>query len=439
MGEVFMENIDKKLMGFINETPNAYYCVDNLRKKLIEEGFVELYENESWDNLKEDGKYFVVRNDSSLIAFKMSDVKNNIGFNIVSAHSDSPSFSIKPNSEMFDGNYFKLNVDGYGGMLNYTWLDRPLSLAGRVVVSKDGEYEKLLVNVNKDLLVIPSQAIHINRDANEKLSLNHQVDMLPVVALSGDKKIEDIIRESLSKFGKDVDKICDYDLYLYNRDNAKCVGLKDELILAPRLDDLASLFPAFLSFVDSNNSNSINVLCAFNNEEIGSLTLQGADSTFLIDTLTRIAKSSNIDLLSALHNTFVVSADNAHALHPNAGSKSDPTNKVLLNKGIVIKHHLNYSTDAVTSSVFKGICDYAKVPYQDFACKSDMKCGSTLGKISQRHVSVDSVDIGIPQLAMHSANETIGTKDVLYMYESLLEFYNSTIVKEKNKIKVLHK
>lgn len=434
-----MENIDKKLMGFINETPNAYYCVDNLRKKLIEEGFVELYENESWDNLKEDGKYFVVRNDSSLIAFKMSDVKNNIGFNIVSAHSDSPSFSIKPNSEMFDGNYFKLNVDGYGGMLNYTWLDRPLSLAGRVVVSKDGEYEKLLVNVNKDLLVIPSQAIHINRDANEKLSLNHQVDMLPVVALSGDKKIEDIIRESLSKFGKDVDKICDYDLYLYNRDNAKCVGLKDELILAPRLDDLASLFPAFLSFVDSNNSNSINVLCAFNNEEIGSLTLQGADSTFLIDTLTRIAKSSNIDLLSALHNTFVVSADNAHALHPNAGSKSDPTNKVLLNKGIVIKHHLNYSTDAVTSSVFKGICDYAKVPYQDFACKSDMKCGSTLGKISQRHVSVDSVDIGIPQLAMHSANETIGTKDVLYMYESLLEFYNSTIVKEKNKIKVLHK
>lgn len=439
MGEVFMENIDKKLMGFINETPNAYYCVDNLRKKLIEEGFVELYENESWDNLKEDGKYFVVRNDSSLIAFKMSDVKNNIGFNIVSAHSDSPSFSIKPNSEMFDGNYFKLNVDGYGGMLNYTWLDRPLSLAGRVVVSKDGEYEKLLVNVNKDLLVIPSQAIHINRDANEKLSLNHQVDMLPVVALSGDKKIEDIIRESLSKFGKDVDKICDYDLYLYNRDNAKCVGLKDELILAPRLDDLASLFPAFLSFVDSNNSNSINVLCAFNNEEIGSLTLQGADSTFLIDTLTRIAKSSNIDLLSALHNTFVVSADNAHALHPNAGSKSDPTNKVLLNKGVVIKHHLNYSTDAVTSSVFKGICDYAKVPYQDFACKSDMKCGSTLGKLSQRHVSVDSVDIGLPQLAMHSANETIGTKDVLYMYESLLEFYNSTIVKEKNKIKVLHK
>lgn len=434
-----MENIDKKLMGFINETPNAYYCVDNLRKKLIEEGFVELYENESWDNLKEDGKYFVVRNDSSLIAFKMSDVKNNIGFNIVSAHSDSPSFSIKPNSEMFDGNYFKLNVDGYGGMLNYTWLDRPLSLAGRVVVSKDGEYERLLVNVDKDLLVIPSQAIHINRDDNEKFSLNHQVDMLPVVALSGDKKIEDIIRENLSKFGKDVDKICDYDLYLYNRDNAKYVGLNDDLILAPRLDDLASLYPAFLSFVDSNNSNSINVLCAFNNEEIGSLTSQGADSTFLIDTLTRIAKASNIDLLSALHNTFVVSADNAHALHPNAGSKSDPTNKVLLNKGVVIKHHLNYSTDAVTSSVFKGICDYAKVPYQDFACKSDMKCGSTLGKLSQRHVSVDSVDIGLPQLAMHSANETIGTKDVLYMYESLLEFYNSTIVKEKNKIKVLHK
>lgn len=426
-------------MSFIEETPNAYYCVDNLRQELIKNGFEELYENEPWINLKEDGKYFVTRNDSSLIAFKMSDKKENIGFNIVSAHTDSPSFYIKPNADMFDGNYMKLNISGYGMMLNYTWFDRPLSLAGRVVTVKDGEYKKQLVNVDKDLLIIPSQAIHMNRDANEKISFNHQVDMLPLISLNNNKKLEDIIRENLSSFGKDVDKICDYDLNLYNRDSAKYVGLNDELILAPRLDDLASLFPAFTSFIESENKNSINVLCAFNNEEIGSLTLQGADSTFFIDTLTRIANASNIDLLVALNNTFVISADNAHAMHPNSASKNDPTNKVLLNNGIVIKHHINYSTDAVTSSLFKGICENAKVPYQDFACRSDMRCGATLGRISQSHVSVDSVDIGLPQLAMHSTNETIGSKDVLYMYKSLLEFYNSTIIKEKNKIKILHK
>ena len=434
-----MTSIDKRLMSFINETPNAYYCVDNLRQKLIENGFEELYENELWVNLKEDEKYFVTRNDSSIIAFKMSNKKENIGFNIVSVHTDSPSFSIKPNADMFDGNYMKLNVNGYGGMLNYTWLDRPLSLAGRVVTLKDGVYAKQLVNVDKDLLIIPSQAIHINRDVNEKNLLNHQVDMLPVVSLSNDKKLEDIIRENLSKSGKDVDKICDYDLYLYNRDSAKKVGLNDELILAPRLDDLASLFPAFVGFVEADNTNSINVFCAFDNEEIGSLTQQGADSTFLIDTLTRIAEASNINLLVALNNTFVISADNAHAMHPNAGSKSDPTNKVLLNNGVVIKHHINYTTDAVTSSLFKGICNYAKVPYQDFACRSDMRCGATLGGISQSHVGVDSIDIGLPQLAMHSTNETIGSKDVFYMYKALLEFYNSTIIKDKNKIRILHK
>lgn len=434
-----MTSIEERLMSFINETPNAYYCVDNLRQELIENGYEELYENELWTHLKKDGKYFVTRNDSSLIAFKMSDKKEKIGFNITIAHTDSPSFSIKPNADMFDGNYMKLNIDGYGGMLNYTWLDRPLSLAGRVVTLKDGVYAKELVNIDKDLLIIPSQAIHINREVNEKNSLNHQVDMLPVVSLSNDKKLEDIIRENLSKSGKDVDKICDYDLYLYNRDSAKYVGLNDELILAPRLDDLGSLFPAFVSFVESDNTNSINVLCAFNNEEIGSLTLQGADSTFLIDTLTRIAGSSNINLLTALNNTFIVSADNAHAMHPNAASKSDPTNKVLLNNGVVIKHHTNYTTDAITSSLFKGICEHAEVPYQDFACRSDMRCGATLGSINQSHVGVDSVDIGIPQLAMHSTNETIGSKDVFYMYKSLLEFYNSTIIKEKNEIKILHK
>lgn len=434
-----MNEIENDLMKFIDQTPNAYYCVDNLRKILVNQGFEELYENKNWNHLKDNGNHFVVRNDSSLIAFKMCEKKQNIGFNIVSTHGDSPAFSIKPNADMFDNSYLKFNVNGYGGMINYSWLDRPLSLSGRVITYTNGVYEKKLLNIDKDLLIIPSQALHINREVNSKNELNHQVDMLPILSLSNEKKLEDIIRENLEKSGNSIDKICDYDLYLYNRDKSKKVGLNDEFILAPRLDDFACVYPAYRGFLQAYNENSINVLCAFNNEEIGSLTQQGADSSFLIDTLNRIATSLNIDLLVALSNSFVVSADNGHALHPNASSKSDPTNKVQLNKGIVIKHHVNYTTDAVTSSLYKGICDYAKVPYQDFACKSDMKCGATLGGISQRHVSVDSVDIGLPQLAMHSANETIGTKDILYMYKSLLEFYNTTFIKDKNQIRVLHK
>lgn len=426
--------MEKELMNFVNNTPNAYYCVHNLKQMLEANGFEEIYENENWDSLKADGKYFVSRNDSSLIAFKMNGNKEKVGFNIVAAHTDSPSFTIKPNADMFDNMYLKLNISGYGGMINYSWLDRPLSVAGRVITLTNGVYEKQLVNIEKDLLTIPSQAIHINRDVNHKNELNLQLDMLPIMSLSNEKRLEDIIKENLESQGKKVDKICDYDLNLYNREQARIVGANDEFILAPRLDDLAGLFPAVQGFIDSNNENSINVLCAFHNEEIGSLTEQGADSTFLIDILTRIAKTLNIDIFIALSNSIMVSSDNAHAIHPNALAKSDPTNRVLLNKGIVIKHHINYTTDAVTSSVFKGICDKAKVPYQDFACRADMKCGSTLGGISQSHVSIDSIDIGLPQLAMHSSTETMGTTDITYMYKALLEFYNTTIRKQKNKI-----
>ncbi len=422
-------------LDFVNKTPNAFCCVNNIKEILNGEGYEELFENEVWDNLKKDGKYYVVRNDSSLIAFKMAENKPNIGFNITATHTDSPSFSIKPNSEIYENGYLKLNTCGYGGMLNYSWLDRPLSLAGRVVTYSNGVYQKEIINIGQDLLVIPSQAIHINLEANNKNELNHQVDMLPIMTLK-DCKIKDLIYNHLFRKGKINFEICDYDLYLYNRDEAKYVGLYEEFILAPRTDDLASLYPALCGFVDSENKNSINVFCAFNNEEIGSLKREGADSTFLIDVLTRISKASNIELLSALNNSIVVSADNAHAVHPNAPSKSDPTNKVYLNKGIVIKHHTNYTTDAVTSSLFKGICNNASVPYQDFASRSDMLCGSTLGGLNQRHTGIHSIDIGIPQLAMHSANELIGSTDVLYMYKALLEFYQTTFIKEKNIIKI---
>ncbi len=434
-----MKNLENNMIDFINNTPNAYSCADNLRKLLIDKGFIELYENDDWHNLEKNNKYFVVRGDSALIAFELPNNKEKIGFNIVAAHSDSPSFHIKPNSDIFENNYLKLNTDSYGGMINYSWLDRPLSLAGRVIIYEDGIYKTQIINIDKDLMIIPSQAIHINRDVNSKNELNLQIDMLPIISLSNKKSLIDIIMDHLDAKGITYDNICDYDLYLYNRDKGKFVGLNDEFILSPRLDDLASLFPAFTSFIEAKNNDVINVLCAFDNEEIGSLTKSGADSDFLISTLKRIADELNFNLYVALKNSFIVSADNAHAIHPNAQSKSDPTNKVFLNKGIVIKHHINYTTDSISSSIFKGICENANVPYQDFASRSDLRSGSTLGKINQSHVGVDSVDIGIPQLAMHSANETIGTKDILYMYKALLEFYNTQIIKEKNTIKLLKK
>lgn len=432
-----MKKIENKFKKFMDDTPNAYYCVDNIRNILLKNGYRELSENESWNCVLYNDKFFVTRNDSSIIAFRMGD-NNQERFNIVAAHTDSPSFSVKRNPEMYDDMYLKLNTSGYGSMINYTWLDRPLSIAGRVIVEKDGEFETQLVNIDKDLLIIPSQAIHINREVNKEATFNKQSDMLPLLSLNNDKSLEDIIKDHLKEKGISVDRVYDYDLYLYNRDKAKNIGLNDEMITSPRLDDLACVYPALEAFIDSKNPNTTNVFCAFNNEEIGSLTQQGADSTFLSDTLSRIARERNMNIYQALANSFVISADNAHATHPNAPSKNDPTNKIALNKGVVIKHHTNYTTDGLTSSVFKGICDNAEVPYQDYECKSDMLCGATLGGISQSHVSVDSVDIGIPELAMHSANELIGKDDLMYMYSSLLEFYNSTIIKEKNKIKILN-
>lgn len=436
-----MKNIGKELMDFIDKTPNCYLCVKNISDMLDKEGYERLYEDEKWDssNLLNGHNYYVIRNDASIISFKIpEEVLGDIGFNIVSTHTDSPSFVIKVNPEMIEDDYAKLNVRGYGGMINYSWLDRPLSLAGRVVLQEEeGVYRTEVINLDYDMMVIPSQALHINREVNKANDLNHQIDMLPIVSL-GEFNLKETIKGVLDQHIKYSYKdICDFDLYLYNRDKAKCVGENSEFILSPRLDDLACVLPAIKSFINSDNSNLIPIFAAFNNEEIGSLSMEGADSTFLFDVLSRVADVVGINIYSSLANSFVVSADNAHAIHPNAKAKSDPTNKVHMGKGIVIKHHINYTTDAISSSVFKGICDSEGILHQDFECRSDMRCGSTLGKISQRHVAVNSIDIGIGQLAMHSANELICLDDVEYMYKALCSFYNTPFRKEKGMVKIL--
>lgn len=429
-----MNDITNKLIDFIDNTPNCYYCVKNIKEILIENNFIELFENDNWTNIDKNKNYFVSRNDSSIIAFKMSDNIINPSFNIVTTHTDSPTFMIKTNPEIFQNKYLKLNIAPYGGMINYSWLDRPLSISGRVITENNGIFNKHIINIDKDLLIIPSEAIHINSKVNKENNLNVQEDMLPIIALDN-IKIKDILTDYLKSIKQPFDKICDYDLFLYNRDKAKILGLNNEFILAPRLDDLACVLTSLYSFIDSKNSN-FSIFCSLNDEEIGSLSQQGADSTFLINILSRIARIMNIDLSSTLSKSFIISADNGHAIHPNAPLKNDPTNKVYLNEGIIIQHDTNLTTDALSSSLFKNICEKENIPYQDYFSRSDMDLGGTQGTISQSHVGVDSIDIGLSQLAMHSANELIGLKDVSYMYQALLTFYQTTFIKDKNEIKI---
>lgn len=451
-GSKLKELEKEELLDFIDKTPTAYNCVKNLKDELIENGYKELKEADIWGDFGKEGsgKYFVTRGDSSLIAFQIPDIViGPMGYNIVATHTDSPTFKVKQNGEHYQAvvegsGYNKLDVDGYGAMINPSFLDRPLSIAGRVLyeIPAIGTIRSEIVNIDKDILVIPSQAIHMNREVNECAKFNRQIDMQPIMTLNYNTDwfnmlvVEDALRRGGKIYSYKSVNLLGHDLFLYNREKARIVGADDELIMAPRLDDLACLYPSHRAFLDSfeEGANRINVFCAFHNEEIGSLTKQGADSSFLADVLARIAKSLDMDIYPALAKSFMVSADNAHAAHPNALGKTDDSNKVLMNKGIVIKNHTNYTTDAFSGGVFKKICKKAGVSYQDFTCRSDMSCGATLGGISNSHVSIDSVDIGLAQLAMHSAYETMGADDPNNLYQAMYEYYHSAIDKNGNEV-----
>ena len=409
----------KQLGSFIDARVSPYEVVEDLRKY---EGL--LPETSHW-NLEPGKTYYVVRN-SSIIKFSIPEnIKDIKSVNLVLVHNDSPTFKIKPNSEIYSNGFTKLNVEPYGGMIDYSWFDRPLGIAGRVALNTRDGITMRDISINKDILTIPSQAIHINNQVNKGIEFNRQKDLLPILG-QGELKVEDIIKEYNDYIKEDI---IDYDLSLYVREPSKIIGANKEFLQAPRLDDLGSLFPANEAFEDAHNDGAINVLCVLNNEEIGSLTNQGADSTFVSDVLHRIGKELNIGIRRLLRQGIAISADNAHALHPNAPEKADPTNKVEINKGVAIKHHTNYATDSLSSAVFKRICMNADVPYQDYAHRSDMRCGATLGPIAQSHIPCDIVDIGVPQWGMHSAVETCGVDDIEYMYQALKEYYESIITR----------
>ncbi len=389
----------------------------------------ELLESKAW-NLEKGKKYYVVRNSSSIIAFNIGSNLENYSFNMVASHSDSPVFKVKDNYEIeVCKNYIQLNTEKYGGMLHSTWMDRPLSVAGRLIVKENNRLATKLVDVDRDLVLIPNVAIHMNKDANSGMKYNEQIDMLPLFGTSDNGKgaFFDVVADAANV---SKDSIVSNDLFLYNRMKPSIWGSKEEFISSPKLDDLQCAFTSLKAFVSGNSNKSINVYCCFDNEEVGSQTKQGAQSTFLVDVLNRINEGlgkSKEDYYRALASSFMLSSDNAHAVHPNHPEKSDPTNRVFMNEGVVIKYNANqrYTTDAVSAALFKTLCDNAQVPCQSYTNRSDSPGGSTLGNIATTHVSIKMVDIGLAQLAMHSSYETAGMKDTYYMFKVVEEFYNS--------------
>lgn len=422
----------KDMLRFIESSPTCFHVIAKLKEEFDKVGFTELIESEKWE-IQSGGNYYVIRNDSSMIAFRVPKRIDSIkGFHMVASHSDSPTFKIKEAPEMIvEDKYVKLNTEKYGGMILSTWLDRPLSVAGRLVVrdkSKEGMRTQL-VNVDKDLLVIPNVAIHMNREMNKGVEYNPQVDMLPLFADNAESNGKGSLLKMVAKASgvKDED-ILGHDLFLYVRDKGRVLGENADFVLSPRLDDLQCVYASFKAFVETKSENYITLCAVFDNEEVGSGTMQGADSTFLEDVLFRISGCLGMDgshYRRMVAGSFLISADNAHAVHPNHPEKADPTNRPYLNGGIVIKYHggQKYTTDAVSGAKMKKICEEAGVPFQTYANRSDMLGGSTLGNISTAHVSAASVDIGLPQLSMHSAMETAGVRDTTYALEALKVFF----------------
>lgn len=417
-------NTAEKLLTFIKDSPTAFQAVETMKNRFSENGFRELKEEEHW-SVEKGGKYFVTRNHSAIIAFTIPE-ENTDTFHIIASHSDSPSLKIKENPEMAENGYVKLNVELYGGALLAPWFDRPLSVAGRLIVKEAGKICEKLVTVDRDMLIIPNLAIHMNREANSGCQYNVQKDMLPLYGLESAKG--SFFKTVAEAAGVKEEDILGHDLFLYNRMPGTVWGSEDEFVSAPRLDDLQCAFSSMEGILAGENKNSICVHCVMDNEEVGSGTRQGAASTFLRDTLLRITLGlgkSYEDYLIALAKSFMISADNAHAVHPNYPEKADPVNRPHINEGIAIKYNANqkYCTDGISAAIFKTFCQEAGVGCQTYVNRSDVPGGSTLGNISNTQVALNTVDIGLPQLAMHSPYETAGVKDTCDFVKLAEVFY----------------
>ena len=419
----------ERLIAFIEKSPTAFHAVAAAAELLDEAGFRRMKESERWE-LEAGGKYYVTRNQSSIIAFAVPEMEEaRRTFLIAASHTDSPTYKLKAESEAEAcGRYIKLNVEGYGGMIAPSWMDRPLSVAGRAVIRTCGNIEARLVKIDRDLLLIPNVAIHQNRSVNNGYNYNPAVDLMPLFAEKEQKgALKKLLAAELDCAEEDI---LGADLFLYNRTKGTVWGAADEFYSCPRIDNLQCAYTTLCGFLDAagaGETRSVPVWAAFDNEETGSATKQGAHSQFLWDTLERYADAFGIRLPEALASSFMVSADNGHARHPNHPELSDAQNAPNMNGGVVIKSNAaqKYTTDAVSAAVFGEICKRAGVPVQVFANRSDMAGGGTLGSVSNTHVALPTVDIGLAQLAMHSSYETGGTADTGYMTDAMKAFYRS--------------
>lgn len=421
------------LMDFLNSSVVNFFAVDTVRRRLEQNGFERIDIRDHWDLLP-GGRYYFTQNETAIFAFIVAENEPERGFRIITAHTDSPGFRIKPSAEMLcPGNVVKLNTEVYGGPILYTWFNRPLSMAGRVLLRSDDPFRPAtrLVKFDRPMLTIPHLAIHFNREVNEGNKLSKQKDMLPVLGIVEDgTKVKGLLTELIAaKIGVDADDILDYDLSLFDTTPATLEGLDSEFISSGRLDDLSMVHAALTALLESECTEQTRVVAFFDNEETGSGTKQGAASPILADALRRIVGSLGGDeesYLRAVASSFMVSADNAHATHPNYVEKQDPTNHPVVGGGPVIKINANckYMTDADSAAVFRSICERAEVPYQYFVNHSDVAGGSTLGNILTSQIPLRGVDMGAGIWSMHSARETASVDDHTYIIRAFTEFFS---------------
>lgn len=424
------KELAQDLIEFLHKGASAYQAVDVMVEELEAAGYREIKSEEPW-TLAQGDKVYYIKNGSSIIAVDLGEGTYQNGFRLIGSHSDSPSFRIKPNSEMRSEGFVKLNTEVYGGPILNTWFDRPLSVAGRVALKSEDIMKPILKNINiqRPILYIPNPAIHMNREVNKGVELNKQTQVLPIIALEetpGEDKI--FLKLLAAELDVLADDILDFELYLYETAKGQIIGLNDEFISSKRMDNLA-MAHASMRALTQTKGKGIRVAAVFDNEEVGSKTKQGAGSPMLANLLERIVFAlggSRADFLEALEKSFLISADLAHAVHPNFQEFADPTNKPRINQGPVIKIAANqsYTSDAQSTAVFKGICEKAEIPCQVFVNRSDKAGGSTIGPISSSMLPIRSVDIGTPILAMHSIRELGGVEDHYFVYQAFKVFYS---------------
>lgn len=432
--EMEVKSFAREVIEFIDESPSTYHVVKNCSDILDENGFERIMPREKWE-IKKGGKYFFKKSSSTIIAFTVGedfDVKN--GFKIFGAHTDSPCFRIKPSPEIVTENVVRLNTEVYGGPILSTWFDRPLSIAGRVIVKGENSFfpRTVKIKIDEPLLTIPNLAIHQNREVNNGVKIDKQNDVLPVISLIN-KNFERegyLERVILEKTGIKKEDIIDFDLYLYATEKGCLLGANEEFMSSPKIDNLASVYTGLIGLLEAEeNQDRINIFVAFDNEEIGSATKQGADSNYLLNTLERISLALGLsrgDFLQMLESSYILSADAAHAAHPAHLGKTDPTNRGKINEGISIKISAKqkYTSDGYSIAVIKQLIEGTEIQIQPFVNESNELGGSTIGPISSTHLDIDGVDLGVPMLAMHSVRELCGIFDVFYLKELAKEFFS---------------